>query len=95
MIGNINDISSITFYNTIAFNNLGNGATETFYYEIYNGTSWNQLASFSSNNENIQYNITSYVVSNNGIIKLRARVTRFQKKDYLNIGSYAIEYIYT
>ena len=94
-IGNINDISSITFYNTIAFNSLGNGATETFYYEIYNGTSWFQLASFSSNNENIQYDITSHVVSNNSVIKMRARVAGFQKKDYLNIGSYAIEYIYT
>jgi len=94
LINNINDISSIVFYNTITFNNLGGGSAEMFYYEIFDGTSWVILENFISNNENIQYNIESHVTSNNGTIKMRARVQGFQKKDYLNIGSYAIEYIY-
>lgn len=94
VINTINDISSVLFYNTITFNNLGGGSVEMFYYEIFDGTSWIILENFITNNENIQYDIKSYVISNSGVIKMRARVQGFQKKDYLNIGSYAIEYIY-
>ena len=91
---NNNLLNEAFFLSTIKFDNIGGGNDETFYYEIYNGTSWVELATFSSNIENIQYIITPHVVSNGGVIKMRARVAGFQKKDYLNIGSFAIEYIY-
>tara|TARA_B110001452_G_C15239509_1_gene429156 strand:- start:2414 stop:2893 length:480 start_codon:yes stop_codon:yes gene_type:complete len=97
-IASINDISNIIFYNTIKLHNLGGGNYEYFYYEIYDGTSWVLFKDYQrSNNDSInifEENITSFVVSNNGLIQIRARVVYFQKKDYLNIGSYLIEYIY-
>ncbi len=97
-IVNINDISSIIFYNTIKLHNLGGGYFEYFYYEIYNGSIWVSFKEYNRTDndliKNIEENITSYVVNNNAMIQIRVRVENYQKKDYLNIGSYLIEYIY-
>tara|TARA_B110000285_G_C15071088_1_gene587990 strand:- start:119 stop:1567 length:1449 start_codon:yes stop_codon:yes gene_type:complete len=97
---------------TVGFGNVnGDGSAETFYIEVYNGTTWVEL--YTDNTMSARgsaqtvtpsriidtINITdatlfNSAVSNSYVVKLRARVVGFQKRDYLILGAYFITETY-
>jgi hypothetical protein len=91
-------LSDVNLNTKIKLDNIRGGSDESFYYEIFSNNTWTTFCKKIRDDGDVEYdineNIKSHILNNNGNLQLRVRVNNFQEKDYLTLGTYLITYTY-